>query len=295
MNNFIRNITICLFFMAFAQLASAQTIRKDVVYLKNGSIIKGTILEMIPNGTLKIETTDGSIFIYKLEEVEKTTKEEGEAPKTNESTPPQIIYSYSKKEENRTTPSGYFIYARFGPRISILETPTIDVSLGIINGIHVNEYLSLGVGIDAARLSFSEDQNSSIPVYPIFLDSRFHIPRGRVNPMFSFQFGYAYTGTPTIVNYNNQTYSYYDTFMPIAGKGGVYMAIGVGLRVIINKTFSFLGDGGLSVQSLKGSNANSVYVNNNNGGGYYTTQFTPTTKIIPSLRLNLGLSVSFGK
>jgi hypothetical protein len=48
---------------------------REVLYLKNGSIIKGIIIEQIPNVSYKIETGDGSVFIYKFEEVEKITKE----------------------------------------------------------------------------------------------------------------------------------------------------------------------------------------------------------------------------
>ncbi len=48
----------------------------DVVYLKNGSVIKGLILEQIPNVTIKIQTKDGSVFVYKMDEIEKITKEE---------------------------------------------------------------------------------------------------------------------------------------------------------------------------------------------------------------------------
>jgi hypothetical protein len=48
----------------------------DVVYLKNGSVIRGLIMEQIPNETLKIQTADGSLFVYKMEEVVKITKEE---------------------------------------------------------------------------------------------------------------------------------------------------------------------------------------------------------------------------
>jgi len=47
----------------------------DVVYLKSGSIVKGTIIEQTPNVSIKIQTQDGSIFVYKMTEVEKMTKE----------------------------------------------------------------------------------------------------------------------------------------------------------------------------------------------------------------------------
>ncbi len=48
----------------------------DVVHLKNGSIIKGIIIEQIPNKTIKIETSGGSIFVYQMDEVVKIIKEE---------------------------------------------------------------------------------------------------------------------------------------------------------------------------------------------------------------------------
>ena len=51
----------------------------DVVYLKNGSIIRGMVVETIPNETIKIRTADGSIFVYSLDEVEKITKEIGKS------------------------------------------------------------------------------------------------------------------------------------------------------------------------------------------------------------------------
>ena len=53
-----------------------QTEYVDVVYLKNGSIIKGLIIEQIPNDQLKIQTRDGNVFVYKFDEIQKIAKEE---------------------------------------------------------------------------------------------------------------------------------------------------------------------------------------------------------------------------
>jgi hypothetical protein len=47
---------------------------KDVLYLKNGSIIRGKLIEIVDD-QYKMQTYDGSIFIYKTAEVEKFTKE----------------------------------------------------------------------------------------------------------------------------------------------------------------------------------------------------------------------------
>ena len=54
---------------------SAQSLQ-EVVYLKNGSVIRGTIIEQVPNESLKIQTSDGSVFAYKMADVEKISKEQ---------------------------------------------------------------------------------------------------------------------------------------------------------------------------------------------------------------------------
>ena len=53
----------------------AQNNMHEVVYLKNGSVIKGVILEQVPNESVKIQTSDGSIFVYPMADVERITKE----------------------------------------------------------------------------------------------------------------------------------------------------------------------------------------------------------------------------
>lgn len=49
---------------------------QDVLYLKNGSVIKGVIIEQVPNESLKIQTADGSIFVYEMDQVAKIAKEQ---------------------------------------------------------------------------------------------------------------------------------------------------------------------------------------------------------------------------
>ena len=64
---------VCLMGMTFA---FAQTSLQDVVYLKNGSIIRGDIIEMVPGETIKIMTSDGSVFVHDYADVQKFTKEQ---------------------------------------------------------------------------------------------------------------------------------------------------------------------------------------------------------------------------
>jgi hypothetical protein len=53
----------------------AQTATRDVVYLKNGSVIHGIIIETVPDSTIKIQTADGNIFVINFSEIEKYGKE----------------------------------------------------------------------------------------------------------------------------------------------------------------------------------------------------------------------------
>ncbi len=62
--------------MLLSSISALAQNYEDVVYLKNGSIIRGTIVEKDPNANVKIETKDGSLFVYPYSEVERTAQEE---------------------------------------------------------------------------------------------------------------------------------------------------------------------------------------------------------------------------
>jgi hypothetical protein len=66
-------------FVLFVYNALAQELQ-DVVYLKNGSIIRGIVIEQVPNKTLKIKTADGSVFVFQMEDVERITRESAPTP-----------------------------------------------------------------------------------------------------------------------------------------------------------------------------------------------------------------------
>ncbi len=51
--------------------APVVDVKVDIVYLKNGSVIKGTLIEPDSATQIKIKMKDGSIFVYKLDEVLK--------------------------------------------------------------------------------------------------------------------------------------------------------------------------------------------------------------------------------
>lgn len=78
---------------------------EDVVYLKNGSIIHGIIIEHVPNQTLKIQTKAGNIFVYNISDVEKMTKEQVVRTQARQLTKPNL----PKKPKKIYEPQSFII------------------------------------------------------------------------------------------------------------------------------------------------------------------------------------------
>ena len=72
----MKKLVLLLFCAMSTMFAAAQANLQDVVYLKNGSVVRGTIIEQVPGVSLKLQTNDGNIFVYSIADVEKMTKEQ---------------------------------------------------------------------------------------------------------------------------------------------------------------------------------------------------------------------------
>ncbi len=72
-----------IIFIFFNFLSYCQNSLEDVVYLKDGSIIRGVIVEQVPNEMIKIETRIGNVLAYKFSEIDKITKENSGGAKSN--------------------------------------------------------------------------------------------------------------------------------------------------------------------------------------------------------------------
>ena len=80
----LRSLLLLLALTAAAS-AHAQSI-VDVVYLENGSVIRGTILEQVPGESLRLRTGDGSEFVFMMADVTRIVREQA-APSTVTVTP----------------------------------------------------------------------------------------------------------------------------------------------------------------------------------------------------------------
>ena len=130
-----------ILFILFSLNASAQADREDVIYLKNGTIYRGTIIEQIFNVSYKIELRDSTTITAYAEDIKKITKEVKAAPTT--STLKQFTDSSSKIDiytEHMYKDKGYFFEFQF-------HLDAIGGGLRMINGYKINQYATLGLGM----------------------------------------------------------------------------------------------------------------------------------------------------
>ncbi len=163
---FIGSISIC-----YAQNKKLQ----EVVYLKNGSIIYGTVVEQRPGESLKVQTNDGSIFVYKISEVEKITKEAIQHKNKFAST----INNGSGAKK------GYKGFAEVGYTIGTGDFGEDRIELNTSHGYQFNPYLYVGGGIG---INYYND----IEWYgmPIFANIRTNILDNKIAPFVDLKIGY---------------------------------------------------------------------------------------------------------
>lgn len=177
--------------------ATAQESMEDVVYLKNGSIYRGILVEQVPNESYKIQIAGGSIVSVTVAEVLKITKEQrwqspykadAPAPKADEYRPRHARYTDSTYVPGYKKNRKYFFTAelRGGPG---------NGGVRIINGYKFGRfgYLGIGVGIDGA--SFTNvgalSVNSDGVYLPIVIRYQGDILRTRITPFYYAEAGYA--------------------------------------------------------------------------------------------------------
>ena len=168
----MKTFLMLIAFFAISNMAFAQENLQDVVYLKNGSVIHGIIIEQIPNQTIKLETVYRDVFVYQMDEIERITKEQ---LKNN----PNIESIYSGLEP------GYQGILEGSANIG----GDLIISAKYINCYRVNSYFSFGIGTGFRYYMASES-----PSIPLYIDFRTNIPtRKKISPYLAFDIGYNYS------------------------------------------------------------------------------------------------------
>lgn len=207
-------ILILFTFLLISISANAQkTITEDVVYLKNGSIIRGKIIENKPNESIRVQTEGRNEWVFRMDEIEKITKEE-----------------FILKKDFFSKNKG--IYNTIGTGLIIGNRTNWNTNINFTNyyAIGYKFHRLLGTG-GAAGLDLIDD----ILFIPLMLDVRGKLLDKAVTPYYAVQAGYSFP-----VNSSNLS----DNEL----KGGIIFNSSLGLQFSLSKDVAILVDAGIKIQ-----------------------------------------------
>lgn len=180
----MRKIYVVLLMCCCLVGASAQQVLEEVVYTKNGSVVRGIITEMKPNESLKIETADGNVFVFAMRDVEKITKEPvWGAPRRPQHSHHGGMMSPPAPCERR----GYRGLVEAGVAAGIGDYNLTRLEVNTSHGYQFNPYLFVGGGLG---MHFYFDASEAL--IPVFADCRVNVLPGRISPYVDFKLGYSF-------------------------------------------------------------------------------------------------------
>lgn len=218
--------TIIFYVLILAPLISnAQNNMEDVVYLKNESVIRGIIIEQVPNVSVKIQTKDGSIFVFKYDEILKITKEIKPGAKVSNNPT-----EYRKKGFTNFTEFTYGIgdgsydlpRSYSGQKTTLVKNTEKSYGFKTSYGYQFNPNLYLGIGAGI-------DKYAQYTLIPILADLRLSLYSTQYSPIFNINGGYSFSTSVT--------------------KGGLIVNPAVGIRIFITKNVAYILTVGYKWQS----------------------------------------------
>ena len=183
----------------------AQNSKRDVIYLKNGSIINGQIVSAIPSGEVKIKTRDNSLWVFE---------------------PAQIDSIRKSGNHSAAMRSGCFNLTEAGILVgnpgNKYQSP---FSLINISGWHFKNGFSVGAGTGVEF--FSETY------LPVVADFRYYLKYQDANPFFEIQGGYSFSLDRPDSQYVSRNSNIWPepsgSTMEIKAKGGLLLNPAIGI------------------------------------------------------------------
>jgi len=239
-------ITLLLIILSMAFAKELQ----DVVRLKNGSVIRGTIVKQIPSKSISIETRDGNLFVYQMDEIEEIAKEEARGS------------SLSSDRDGKAYGLFNIPYA-FGTGDDAGDTYMIGAK--IIGGKQINNNFALGIGSGFNYMGATGEGHGHIIYLPLYADLRINFTTNETTPYLFVNPGYGFVASVT----GDGDYS-----------GGFYLNTGLGIRTKINESsdFDFSVSYLLQKTKLEGEYYSSYYDSYSHQYNYNTYSFDEDIK-----------------
>ena len=190
----MKNITVVLMLVCVVNLlrpANALAEQLSVLFLKNGSVIKGQLVEIDPAKQVKIQTYDGSIFVYPIAEVEKIEQATSQRKQMQEDVS-QI--ETSRKQANLESEKSDVIELR-GPFVQgSIGTSTIgDGAIAGVNAGYTSPFGGIGMNFSMGYSKISDDDFDYIEGTSLGIGIGGHMGYqfDKIRPRLNLGFGYS--------------------------------------------------------------------------------------------------------
>lgn len=209
----MKKVFVVLFALMMCVSSFAQKRIQSVVYLKNGSVLRGELVNPESSGKVSIKIAGNNLFVYDLSEVDKITTE---SSATN--------LEYKKHGFAHSSQLGFLIGG---------EGDGIGLDLHTVNGYKFSPYTNVGVGVGVQFYWNLPNINywyytpsNTTRIIPIFANfSGDLLPAKHITPHYYARVGYG------IASNNNE---YVDT------KGGLMFGLGGGFKLRGNGPLSWI-------------------------------------------------------
>lgn len=186
-----KTILLLIVMLLGAVSASFAQNNIDLLYLKSGSIIRGQVLEQIPNKTVKIQMYDGSIYVYNMSHVLKIVKDTSrkKLPATKSSKYDDTFVENDRypKRNNSHSLKGYKGFIESGYSFGDEERFEFNTS----HGYQFNNYLFLGGGVGLHYYPNGISSYDECTLVPIFVNFRANFINKKITPFADVKSGYS--------------------------------------------------------------------------------------------------------
>lgn len=212
----MKKILSILIALTFAVSAFSQEYR-DVVYLKNGSIIKGFYDDFYTSDSLRMRTIDNGMLVCAFSDIERIAKEKTSVYLVD------IGESY-KHDDTEWRHRGYRGTIEYNTNISADNRNLRINSTHTTHGYQFNRFLYLGFGVGFEQVTYTVEKvtfSFNDVSMPLYSDLRLYLGKRNIAPVIDTRFGYTVVGKRQI--YFNPSLGVDFSFSP---RFGIFMIAG---------------------------------------------------------------------
>lgn len=183
----MKNLITLVFLLGFHVSNLMAQEYRDVVFLKNGSVIKGFYNEIYTDDSLRMKTIDGGYLVCAFSDIKRIVKEKNEV----------YLLRKTEDEERVWRPKGYSGQVEYGLWQNTKNRGIYASSFEMTHGYQFNRIVFLGGGVGVERISLTNESytltQSGVNV-PVYADMRLYVLPNRVAPFLDLKGGYTVLG-----------------------------------------------------------------------------------------------------